>query len=101
MCREKSPCRASTPTRPGRRADSTLPAPLGQDLLLGDALHGEPAHGLGQPLADLGQHVGAVEVGHGLHDRLAHAQLLAALILGRSEEHTSELQSLITISYAV
>src|SRR3546814_1085096 len=63
---------------------------------------------------DVHQHVQAAAVGHA-HDRLVHADgrgplehgvedddgRLAALEAERSEEHTSELQSLMRISYAV
>src|SRR3546814_3493952 len=38
---------------------------------------------------------------HHLESRIAPAQLVIAALLHRSEEHTSELQSLMRISYAV
>src|SRR3546814_1634317 len=58
---------------------------------------------------DLGQHgeVGEGRAAHVMEDRLplvaeaAGAVRHHALALGRSEEHTSELQSLMRISYAV
>src|SRR3546814_2242602 len=48
--------------------------------------------------------VGAPIIGHFQGDRAGHAltlRLLQALFAERSEEHTSELQSLMRISYAV
>src|SRR3546814_4731684 len=54
-------------------------------------------------MADLGVHIAGVGLDHRLyHFRLACSGLEHAhVILGRSEEHTSELQSLMRISYAV
>src|SRR3546814_2508688 len=43
----------------------------------------------------------AVDGDPGAHDRLAHHLDGDAHVVGRSEEHTSELQSLMRISYAV
>src|SRR3546814_1269599 len=49
------------------------------------------------------QHDRAVEVGERLGQRLAHVQVqvVGRFVEQRSEEHTSELQSLMRISYAV
>src|SRR3546814_8889932 len=45
-------------------------------------------------------HVGA-GLAHGLDDGIQGHMVLAVALQGRSEEHTSELQSLMRISYAV
>src|SRR3546814_9405024 len=45
-----------------------------------------------------------IQSGHGdglLNPRTQHIEVLMPIELGRSEEHTSELQSLMRISYAV
>src|SRR3546814_6401756 len=70
----------------------------GQDHLPGQEGHVEPAQRIGEP----GDRIG----GRSLHGRAhAHGHLLAIALRPhagqRSEEHTSELQSLMRISYAV
>src|SRR3546814_7386353 len=81
--------------------------------LLQVALHDLAHAGIGQVAARIhDQHVAGLDQGHGLVDeqvvarprldrqRAAH-QLAAPVVAGRSEEHTSELQSLMRHSYAV
>jgi hypothetical protein len=46
-----------------------LPAPLGQAMRLGDLLDVDADHRLTQPAGHLGQHIGVVVEGSGLHDR--------------------------------
>src|SRR3546814_3062825 len=64
---------------------------LEHEVVLGLGEAGEVAEGLEGELAVVGQHLGRA--------REVHQELVDAL--GRSEEHTSELQSLMRISYAV
>src|SRR3546814_6358571 len=58
-------------------------------------------------LAQVGRNAAGIDLGHGALDldllalQVAERRLAFALGRGRSEEHTSELQSLMRISYAV
>src|SRR3546814_1756750 len=56
------------------------------------------AHGAGLPVAQLAVAVAVQRIDHGADRDPAHEQVPMLL---RSEEHTSELQSLMRISYAV
>src|SRR3546814_6224975 len=57
------------------------------------------AHGPGQPFVH--RHGPGRSRGDGLFDHRIHDPTLLDQLPGRSEEHTSELQSLMRISYAV
>src|SRR3546814_3837112 len=46
-------------------------------------------------------HIGAIGLGAGMHDIVVHLAGADQNALDRSEEHTSELQSLMRTSYAV
>src|SRR3546814_9751932 len=90
--------------RPPRstRTDTLVPyTTLVRSLREDDRIHA--LHALRQPFADDPVMRGAVARHHRLER--AFAQMLDDLdllaLLGRSEEHTSELQSLMRISYAV
>src|SRR3546814_7235200 len=82
-----------------------------RNLLVEPVTHLQGCHPFGQPcakrLADrrvdvetIGRRTGLTHVAH-LGDHRASDGVLYVRILERSEEHTSELQSLMRISYAV
>src|SRR6266536_73550 len=80
-CSRNAPWSAITPTRGVTAAviSTPLPAPGGEQLLLGDAGDLDPAHGLAEPGRHLGQHVRLVVVGGGGHDRLRHLERVLGL----------------------
>src|SRR3546814_8235336 len=83
----------------------SFPPRRSSDLTLLDHARTEPVADLGELLVrkfdqPRGQGEAAIQV---LHVLVRHGALVAHVVieLGRSEEHTSELQSLMRISYAV
>src|SRR3546814_1502374 len=89
----------SKPLHPGRAAEAgVLAAQLARQGVTGslDILEGEA--GVGQAMSDGPSWSGIADtLGHDFHI----ARLTVKNHVGRSEEHTSELQSLMRISYAV
>src|SRR4051812_32456772 len=77
-CSRKAPWSASTPIFMARAA-ARLPAPDGEALLVRDRFHRDAAHRCTEPLRDVGDDRGVVEVGRGLNDRVRHPGRILAL----------------------
>ncbi len=73
--------------RPVPRAPAYQPA-LGQAMGLRDVLHVDADHRLAQPARHLGQHIGIVVEGGGLHDRRRAGGRVTGLEDARTDEHT-------------
>src|SRR3546814_8340575 len=109
----RSVCRPESRVPALLRQRGTEPRQLGTNRAIDDHVAGSDYRAADQCRVERGfnRHVAAKTPGQRLPDLLdlrviqrsggSHGSLHHAILLGRSEEHTSELQSLMRISYAV
>src|SRR5690606_19034885 len=64
-----------------------LPAAFGEPMRLGNILHVDPDHRLAETAGNLGQHIGVIVEGGGLHDGAGALFGVAGLEDARTHEH--------------